>query len=45
MLGGLAENKQTEGNTGFSFLPKILTGKSNRSEKTDIIVLLQVKAI
>ncbi|WP_081251346.1 zonular occludens toxin domain-containing protein [[Haemophilus] ducreyi] len=45
VLGGLAENKQTEGNTGFSFLPKILTGKSNRSEKTDIIVLLQVKAI
>lgn len=46
VLGGLAENKLTEGETGFSFLPKgWLTGKSKSSTKTDIIVLLQVKEI
>ena len=46
VLGGLAENKVTEGETGFSFLPKgIFTGKSKSSAKTDIIVLLQVKLV
>ena len=46
VLGGLAENKVTEGETGFSFLPKgFFTGKSKSSAKTDIIVLLQVKLV
>lgn len=46
VLGGLAENKLTKGETGFSFLPKgWLTGKSKSNTKTDIIVLLQVKEI
>ncbi|OOF69534.1 type II secretion system protein GspD [Rodentibacter caecimuris] len=46
VLGGLAENKLTEGETGFSFLPKgWLTGKSKSNTKTDIIVLLQVKEL
>ncbi|MDR0218077.1 MAG: type II secretion system protein GspD [Enterobacteriaceae bacterium] len=46
VLGGLAENKIEEGETGFSFLPKgFLTGKSKANTKTDIIVLLQVKVI
>ena len=46
VLGGLAENKLTEGETGFSFLPKgILTGKSKSNTKTDIVILLQVKMI
>lgn len=46
VLGGLAENKLTEGETGFSFLPKgFLTGKSKSNTKTDIIILLQVKMI
>ncbi|PHM69664.1 type II secretion system protein GspD [Xenorhabdus sp. KJ12.1] len=46
VLGGLAENKVEEGETGFSFLPKgFLTGKSKANTKTDIIVLLQVKVI
>ncbi|MFC1047208.1 type II secretion system protein GspD [Pasteurella multocida] len=46
VLGGLAENKLTEGETGFSFLPKgLLTGKSKNAEKTDIVILLQVKEI
>lgn len=44
VLGGLAENKLSEGETGFSFLPKgWLTGKSKSNTKTDIILLLQVK--
>lgn len=46
VLGGLAENKLSSGETGFSILPKgWLTGKSNENTKTDIIVLLQVKEI
>ena len=46
VLGGLAENKLTEGETGFSFLPRgWLTGKSKSNTKTDIIVLLQVKEL
>lgn len=46
VLGGLAQNKLTEGETGFSFFPKgFFTGKSKNSEKTDIVILLQVKTI
>lgn len=46
VLGGLAENKITEGETGFSFLPKgILSGRSKSNSKTDIVILLQVKEI
>lgn len=46
VLGGLAKNKLSSGETGFSILPKgWLSGKSNENTKTDIIVLLQVKEI
>ncbi|MDX7986504.1 type II secretion system protein GspD [Xenorhabdus sp. 12] len=46
VLGGLAENKIEEGETGLSFLPKgFLTGKSKANTKTDIVVLLQVKML
>ncbi|MFC0945822.1 type II secretion system protein GspD [Pasteurella multocida] len=46
ILGGLAENKSTQGDTGFSFLPKgWFTGKSTSETKTDIVLLLQVKEI
>ncbi|WP_409044731.1 type II secretion system protein GspD [Mannheimia haemolytica] len=46
VLGGLAENKISNGETSFSLLPKgWLSGKSNENTKTDIIVLLQVKEI
>lgn len=46
VLGGLAENKVSKGETGFSFLPKgWFTGKSTSDTKTDIILLLQVKEI
>ncbi len=46
VLGGLAENKISQGETGFSLLPKgWFTGKSTSDTKTDIILLLQVKEI
>ncbi|MCI7353832.1 MAG: type II secretion system protein GspD, partial [[Actinobacillus] rossii] len=46
VLGGLAENKVSKGETGLSFLPKgWFTGKSTSDTKTDIILLLQVKEI
>ncbi|HDR1022985.1 TPA: type II secretion system protein GspD [Pasteurella multocida] len=46
VLGGLAQNKLNGTNTGFSFLPDgWFTGKSNSNEKTDIVILLQVKTI
>lgn len=46
VLGGLAENKIENGETGFSFFPKsFLSGKSKSNSKTDIIVLMQVKVI
>ena len=42
VLGGLAENKVSNGETGFSFLPKgWFSGKSTSDTKTDIILLLQ----
>lgn len=46
LLGGLAENKVSEAETGFSFLPKDwFTGSSDEQSKTDILVMLQVKKI
>lgn len=46
VLGGLAQNKINDTSTGFSFFPKVFfTGKSKISEKTDIVLLLQVKKI
>lgn len=46
LLGGLAENKVTEAETGFSFLPKgWFTGSSDENSKTDILVMLQVKKV
>ncbi|MBN6069975.1 type II secretion system protein GspD [Aggregatibacter actinomycetemcomitans] len=46
VLGGLAQNKLNETETGFSFLPKgLFTGKSKSNEKTDIVVLLQVRLV
>ncbi|MBN6078803.1 type II secretion system protein GspD [Aggregatibacter actinomycetemcomitans] len=46
VLGGLAQNKLNETETGFSFFPKgLFTGKSKSNEKTDIVVLLQVRLV
>lgn len=44
LLGGLAENKVTEADTGFSFLPKSwFSSTSDENSKTDILIMLQVK--
>ncbi len=45
VLGGLAENKDSEANTGFSFLPDMFKSKSDEKSKTDILIALQVKKV
>ncbi|HEM7510915.1 TPA: type II secretion system protein GspD [Providencia rettgeri] len=45
ILGGLAENKDSEANTGFSFLPDVFKSKSDEKTKTDIMIALQVKKV
>lgn len=44
ILGGLASSKVSKVKSGFSFFPGF-TGSSDGTEKTDIIVVLQVKKI
>lgn len=45
ILGGLAENKDSEANTGLSFLPDMFKSKSDENSKTDIMIALQVKKV
>lgn len=44
ILGGLASSKVSKVKSGFSFFPRF-TGSSDGTEKTDIIVVLQVKKV
>lgn len=44
ILGGLASSKVSKVKSGFSFFPGF-TGSSDGTEKTDIIVVLQVKKV
>lgn len=44
VLGGLAQNRTNDTTTGFSFFP-FISGTSKSDEKTDIVILLQVKKI
>ncbi|KHT23412.1 type II secretion system protein GspD [Pectobacterium carotovorum] len=44
LLGGLAEQKNTDSKTGFSLLP-LFTSEGSDSSKTDIVVVLQVRKI
>ncbi|WP_227524787.1 hypothetical protein [Klebsiella pneumoniae] len=44
LIGGLADNKNTDTKTGFSLFP-FLTSKGNDSTKTDIVIVLQVRKI
>ncbi|WP_044696899.1 hypothetical protein [Escherichia coli] len=44
-LGGLAENKDSQANTGLSFLPKSWSQKSDEKSRTDMVILLQVKKV
>lgn len=45
VLSGLAENKTSDANTGFTFLPKSWSGKSKDNTKTDIVIILQVRKV
>ncbi|ECD8848887.1 type II secretion system protein GspD [Salmonella enterica] len=44
VLGGLASSKTSHTNTAFSWLP-VISGHTNDSDKTDIIVVLQAKRV
>lgn len=45
MLGGLAETKNSQANTGISFLPSWIGTDSTEKTKSDIVVILQAKKI
>lgn len=45
LLGGLAETKDSDAETGFSFLPGFLSSSSTEKTKSDIVVILQVKKV
>ncbi|HAX3291858.1 TPA: type II and III secretion system, partial [Escherichia coli] len=45
LLGGLAENKDSQASTGLSFLPKSWSQKSDEKSRTDMVILLQVKKV
>ncbi|AID26963.1 secretin [Salmonella bongori] len=44
LLGGLAETKNSDSKTGFSFLPRSWMSSSDENNKTDILILLQVRS-
>ncbi|MEQ9891843.1 type II secretion system protein GspD [Pectobacterium aroidearum] len=44
LLGGLADDKKTNTETGFSWLPSF-TSQGSDSSKTDVVVVLQVRKI
>ena len=45
VLGGLAENKESAGRNGLSFVPAWLHSKTNESSKTEILLVLQLTKI
>lgn len=45
LIGGLADNKDTEANTGLSFMPSWFSTKGNEKTKTDIVIVLQAKKV
>ncbi|SQD10667.1 Uncharacterised protein [Citrobacter freundii] len=45
LLGGLAESKVTNADTGFSFLPKGWLTSSSDEKNKDILVVLQAKKV
>ncbi|MEI7268839.1 type II secretion system protein GspD [Pectobacterium versatile] len=44
LLGGLADDKKTNTETGFSWLPSF-TSRGSSADKTDVVVVLQVRKI
>ncbi|MBC8953598.1 type II secretion system protein GspD [Xenorhabdus sp. PB62.4] len=45
LIGGLADNKDTDANTGLSFLPSWFSSSSKENTKTDIVIILQAKKV
>ncbi|MFN1451838.1 hypothetical protein ACK172_11420 [Escherichia coli] len=45
LLGGLAENKDSNADTGLSFLPSWFGTTATEKAKTDIIIVLQARKI
>lgn len=45
VLGGLAETKDGQGRTGFSFLPDFLRARTSDSQRSELVVVLQVSRI
>lgn len=42
VIGGLAEDKETEGHNGFSFLPSFLHSKNGDTSRTEVLLVLQI---
>ena len=45
VMGGLAENKETEARNGLAFLPSFLHTKTTDKTQTEILLILQVSKI
>lgn len=45
LIGGLADNKDTDANTGLSFMPSWFSSSSKENTKTDIVIILQAKKV
>jgi len=45
VLGGLAENKEAGGSSGFSFLPSWTKSKNSNANKSDILLILQINKL
>ncbi|BEV16822.1 hypothetical protein HBDW_36100 [Herbaspirillum sp. DW155] len=45
IIGGLAENRESSGRAGFPFLPGWMRFNTGQNEKTEIILMLQVKKL
>lgn len=42
VIGGLTENKETQSNNGFSFLPSFLRSKDAQTSRSEILLVLQL---
>ncbi|MBD2805253.1 type II secretion system protein GspD [Xenorhabdus sp. ZM] len=45
LIGGLADNKDTDASTGLSFMPSWFSSSSKENTKTDIVIILQAKKV
>lgn len=45
MLGGLAEDKDTQGRSGFSFLPSFMSTRTGDKSRTEVLLFLQINKI